>query len=105
MYEGNAADLQMEKVVSADGIYDDVSHPCKVFQYDIEDDYIYLQLKEDNLTGISLDATYQCNIATKKELLYCTGVVKERYQCEHGNMLLFKIKNGFYHRSSNKRQG
>ena len=24
-------------------------------------------------------------VSTKKELLYCTGVVKERYQCEHGN--------------------
>ncbi|MBU3877416.1 hypothetical protein HGO97_016555 [Faecalicatena sp. AGMB00832] len=103
MYEGNPVDLQMESVISADGIFDDTSHHCQVFKYDLEEDYIYLLLKEDDLTVISLDAKYQCYISTKKELLYCTGVVKERYQCEHGNMIVFKIKNGFYNVSGVKR--
>ena len=85
MYEGNAVDLQMEKVIAADAILDDV-----------EEDYIYLQLKEDDLTAISLDAKYQCYISTRTELLFCTGVVQERYQCEHGKILVFHIENGFY---------
>ena len=62
-----------------------------------------MQLKEDDLTAISLDAKYQCYISTKKELLYCTGAVKERFQCENGNMLVFKIENGFYNVDSVKR--
>ncbi len=96
MYEGNAVDLRMEKVIAADAIFDDETHHCQVFRYDIEEDYIYLQLKEDDLTAISLDAKYQCYISTKTETLYCTGVVKERYQCEHGNIMVFHIQNGFY---------
>ena len=103
MYEGNPVDLQMEKVISADVIFDDATLHCKVFKYDLEEDYIYLQLKEDDLTAISLDAKYQCYISTKKELLYCTGAVKERFQCENGNMLVFKIENGFYIVDSVKR--
>ena len=53
MYEGNAVDLQMEKVIAADAILDDETHHCQVFRYDMEEDYIYLQLKEDDLTAIS----------------------------------------------------
>ena len=50
MYEGNAVDLQMEKVIAADAILDDETHHCQVFRYDMEEDYIYLQLKEDDLS-------------------------------------------------------
>ena len=89
MYEGNAVDLQMEKVIAADAILDDETHHCQVFRYDMEEDYIYLQLKEDHLTAISLDAKYQCYLSTRTELLFCTGAVQERYQCEHGKMLVF----------------
>ena len=92
MYEGNAVDLQMEKVIVADGILDDETHHCQVFKYDMEEDYIYLQLKEEDLTVISLDAKYQCYISTRMDLLFCTGVVQERYQCEHGKILVFHIE-------------
>ena len=34
MYEGNAVDLQMEKVIAADAILDDETHHCQVFRYD-----------------------------------------------------------------------
>ena len=33
---------------------------------------------------------------TRNELLCCTGVVKERFHSEDGNMLVFRIENGFY---------
>lgn len=100
MYEGNPVDLQMEKVISADVIFDDATHHCQVFKYDMEEDYMYLLLKENDLTVLCLDARYRCYISTNKELLYCTGAVRERFQCEDGNMILFKIKNGFYNVSA-----
>ena len=45
MYEGNPVDLQMEKVISADAIFDDTTRVCKVDHYDTEEDYIYLGCK------------------------------------------------------------
>ena len=96
MYEGNPVDLQMEKIISADGIFDDSTRKCRVHKYDVEEDYIYLELKDDSLTDISLDAKYRCYISTKSELLYCTGVVKERFRTEDLNILKFRIENGFY---------
>lgn len=96
MYEGNPVDLQMEKIISADGIFDESTRQCRVFKYDPEEDYIYLELKEDVLTEISLDAKYRCYISTRSELLYCTGVVKERYRQEDRNLFKFRIENGFY---------
>ena len=44
MYEGNPVDLQMEKVISADAIFDDTTRVCKVDHYDTEEDYIYLEV-------------------------------------------------------------
>ena len=63
MYEGNPVDLRMEKILSADGIFDDSTRQCRVCKYDPEEDYIYLELKEDKLETISwmlnTDVTYQ----------------------------------------------
>ena len=87
MYEGNPVDLQMEKVISADAIFDDTTRACKVD---------YLEVMENPLTTILLDAKYRCYISTGTELLCCSGVVKERYQSEDRNLLKFKIENGFY---------
>ena len=83
MYEGNPVDLRMEKILSADGIFDDSTRQCRVRKYDPEEDFIYLELKEDKLE-------------TRTELLYCTGVVKERYCQEDKKLLKFRIENGFY---------
>ena len=54
MYEGNPVDLQMEKVISADAIFDDTTRACKVDHYDTEEDYIYLEVMENPLTTILL---------------------------------------------------
>lgn len=96
MYEGNPVDLRMVKVISADGIFDESTRQCRVHKYDPEEDFIYLELKEDHLTDISLDAKYRCYISTRTELLYCTGVVKERFLQEDKKVLRFRIENGFY---------
>ena len=60
MYEGNPVDLRMEKVISADGIFDEATRQCRVCKYDPDEDHIYLELREDDLTVISLDAKYRC---------------------------------------------
>ena len=96
MYEGNPVDLRMEKILSADRIFDDSTRQCRVRKYDPEEDIIYLELKEDKLEAVSLDAKYRCYISTRTELLYCTGVVKERYRQEDRSILKFRIENGFY---------
>ena len=96
MYEGNPVDLKMEKVISADGIFDEVTHQCRVLRYDLEEDEVVLELREKDLTKISLDAKYRCYISTRTELLYCTGGIKERYQSEDRNVLRFRLENGFY---------
>ena len=104
MYEGNPVDLQMEKVISADAIFDDTTRACKVDHYDTEEDYIYLEVMENPLTTILLDAKYRCYISTGTELLCCSGVVKERYQSEDRNLLKFKIENGFYEMNERRSQ-
>ena len=95
MFEGNSVDLRMAKTISADVVLDDTTHKCKVTGMTWRRLHI-LELTEEDLTVISLDAKYQCYISTKKELLYCTGVVKERFRSEDGNMITFRIENGFY---------
>ena len=96
MYEGSPADLRMEKSFSSDDVFDDGIHKCQVYKYDAEEDHIFLVLKEGNLTDISLDAFYQCYIATRKGLINCKGTVKDRYQCQYGNFVVLKISDGFY---------
>ena len=96
MYEGNPAELKMEKILVADGILDDSARDCRVRKYDLDEDYMYLELREGCLTDISLDAKYRCTIETRSESLSCTGVVKERFRTENINYLKFRIENGFY---------
>ena len=59
MYEGNPVDLRMEKILSADGIFDDSTRQCRVRKYDPEEDFIYLDLMEDKLEAISLDGRHE----------------------------------------------
>ena len=96
MYEGPGGGRGGGGVLAADGIFDEATRQCRVEKYDPEEDYIYLELKEDELTVISLDAKYRCYISTRTELLYCTGVVKERYCRDDRKFLKLRIENGFY---------
>ena len=58
---------------------------------------VSLQMVKNISADAIIDNTmYGCHISTKKEVLYCTGVVKERFQSEEGNMLVFRIEDGFY---------
>ena len=58
---------------------------------------MFCKIRRKDTTAISSNSELsRCYIATKSELLYCTGVIKERFQSEDGNMLVFRIENGFY---------
>ena len=78
MYEGNPVDLQMEKVISADGIFDDTTRACRVYKYDIEDEYIYLELKEDEIDA-------ECH---RCETIVSSDEVSEAY----GTSVLFRCR-------------
>lgn len=96
MEKGNPVDLQMEKMVLEKGKLDRTMHKCKVLKYMEERERIYLFLEDEPLTNISLDGIYQCDISTREGLLRCDGMIDERYQNKAGNVLVFRIENGFY---------
>jgi hypothetical protein len=98
MYEGCPVELQMEKNIASDGIFDEAIYHCSIVRDD-EEGVLTLLLKGDELAMISLDAKYRCYIKTKKEFLLCTGVICERYQSQGDSMILFRIENGFYEQS------
>jgi len=102
MHEGCTVDLQMEKVISVDGIFDEGTHHCTIIQYEKDEDFIRLRLMEDDLSVISLDAKYRCYIDTKEQFLLCSGVVQKRFRGEDHNIIIFRIENGFYIIPENK---
>ena len=98
MYEGCKAELKMVRTLSIDAVFDEEIRNCKIYKYDAEGDYMQLLLENGNLADISLDAKYDCWIMMKKESISCSGVVRERFHCDKGSMLIFEIENGFYNR-------
>jgi hypothetical protein len=98
MYVGCPVELQMERVFSSDGIFDEGAYHCTIVSYN-DENILVLELHNEDLAILSLDAKYRCYIKAKKELLLCSGVIKERYQRQGDNMVVFKIENGFYDQS------
>ena len=96
MYEGFPAELQMERIFTPDGVFEEGTTHCTIVRFEEDDDFITLHLQGGDLTSVSLDAKYRCYISTGEEVLQCTGVVYERYQNKGDNVLTFKIENGFY---------
>ena len=82
MYEECSARLRMVRVILKDGYLDEVSHPCSVIKYRPEEECIYL-LTDNKLSSFSLT-------------LACTGMLLERYWNKSGNVIKFRIQNGFY---------
>jgi hypothetical protein len=95
MYEGYPAELQMERVISSDGMFDEGVYHCTIVHYD-EEDSLVLELHEEDLAMFSLDAKYRCYIKANKGTLLCSGIVTERYQSKGDKIIVFKIEDGFY---------
>lgn len=95
MYEKCPATMQMIRMILKDGYFDDIPYPCTVIRYNEEEGCIYL-LTEEKLSSFSLDGIYECRIETEKGVTACTGILRERYWNKLGNVMKFRIQNGFY---------
>ena len=60
MYEGSTAILKMLHVYLEGEPMDENEYRCRITEYDPEREYMYMTLEEGDLTGISLDAEYDC---------------------------------------------
>ncbi len=95
MKQGSNVRLEMKTVLRTGEILDARVHNCKVIEYDKNKEMLYLILQNEELPVISLDAIYLCTIS-EKETISCEGRIKARYANENGNVLEYKVKNGFY---------
>lgn len=96
MYEGMPADLKMKKCLLPKGELDEKEYHFEIIKYVPEEERIYLILRNGELTEISLDSIYLCNIVAKGQILLCDGIIKERYKNTKGNICVLQVENGFY---------
>ena len=96
MKRGYRADVKMQKSLCHDLELDGTVYQGELLQYNENKECIYILINSNDLTKISLDAIYVCEIYADTECLQCTGRVKERYCHELGNVLKMEIENGFY---------
>ena len=96
MTRGECAKLKVDKTLCIGEMKEEKSHLCDVLQYDEKKECIYLRLQSSELTEISPDVVYFCEIGDDKEKMTCTGRVRERYNGKHGKTVKFQIENGFY---------
>lgn len=96
MKRGDYARLQMKKVLCTDAVLDTNNYVCSVYSYDVQAECIYLVLESGQLSDISLDAIYECQIEEAEQAKISTGRVRQRYRTKYGNLLEFQVENGFY---------
>lgn len=102
MYEGCIVELQMGKMLLAEGILKDTLYHCDVVEYNEEEECIYLILEEYSLMELSLDAKYQCHILSEGSVISCSGMIKDRYQSSGKNIVVFQVEKGFYKSNINE---
>ena len=95
MKQGDRVQLTIKKYLKKD--YTKEYGTCfgTVLRYNAKEECIYFLLENEELTRVSLDIIYRCEIVSEEEILICTGRVKERYYHEAGKVLKFEIENGF----------
>ena len=96
MTRGECARLIVDKPLSIGETKDEKIHLCDVLQYDEKKECVYLRLQSSELTEISLDVVYSCEIGDEKEKITCTGRARDRYNGRYGRTIKFQIENGFY---------
>ena len=93
MYKGEEARLRAKKVLRKEDELVETVLRCKVWEYDPSKECIYLILQEGELTDVSLDTIFSCEVVRETEKLECVGKIIERYCNENGKIIKFKIKN------------
>lgn len=96
MKQGDCVKLRIKKVLSKETSLDANEYVCSVLAYDMNAECIYLILKNAKLTDILLDAIYECQIEDEKYWKKSMGRVQQRYKNAYGNILEFRVKDGFY---------
>ena len=96
MKKGDNAEITMQKTLCTGKVPDRAIYSCELLKYDETCEYIYFLLKSGELTDLSLDAIYECEIHSETESLNCTGKIRERYNSKEGKTLKIRIENGFY---------
>lgn len=96
MLEGSKTILKMSQVLLKGMKLDSNEYICEVISDSFQEDYMRLKVDDTAVTRISLDAKYTCVIKAKDGNISCDGIIRERYQGEEGNIIVFHITNGFY---------
>ena len=96
MIEGCIIKLKMKKVLLKGMCLDKNLYTCKVDLYERQSEKLTIITGDETLCKLQLDAIYTCDIYTDEGVISCDGYIKERYQCERGNLFTVFIENGFY---------
>ena len=96
MFEGNVVELKMEKQLLEHEEMDLKVYHAEAIKYDESNENVYLKLEEGELTELSLDAVYQCQLHMETETVLWSGVISKRYCSAKGKMLYMKITSGFF---------
>ena len=96
MFEKCPITLKMVRSILRDGFFDEETCHGTIIRYVPEEECIYFLSDDRALSEYSLDAVYECRITTKEKNIACLGMVKDRYQNKTGNIVKYKIQNGFY---------
>lgn len=96
MKMGSDARIMMKRPLSPRVTLDKTMYSCTVLRYDSKAECIYMNLRGDELTKITLDAIYECCVNQAGEGIGCSGRIKERYHNKYGKIIKFEIENGFY---------
>ena len=96
MINSRSLHLKMKKNLLTDDTVNTNTYLCEILSYSVQEERMVLQLLEGDLKDISLDAIYTAEFDSSKGMVLCEGVIKERYECEEGYLLVLHIENGFY---------
>ncbi len=96
MLEGSKTVLKMSQVLLKGMKLDTHEYICEVISDSFQEDYMRLKVDDATITKISLDAKYTCVIKAEDGNISCEGIIRERYQGEEGNVIVYQITNGFY---------
>lgn len=96
MIESRNLNLKRKKNLLSDNFIDSKVYLCEILSYSVQEERLILRLTDGLLTELSLDAIYTAEFNSHTGPVLCEGVIKERYQCKEGSIIVLHIENGFY---------
>ena len=96
MFEGNVVELKMEKVLLEHAEMDMKRYRADAIRYDDSNESVYLKLVEGDLTDLSLDAVYECQLFMEEGTVLWSGIITQRYCSLAGKEFYMRIISGFF---------